>query len=149
MNCPACRSPLKSVTSNGITLDVCTKSCGGVWFDAKELEKFDLLAHDIQEQIVRPIPVSQVVVDRSKARNCPVCPNTVLAQIETSHEIETDQCLSCGGIWLDLGELHALQKVDRKSDEIEKVMREFDQSVSALGGKIPRGLRAIVHLLTK
>lgn len=37
MKCPKCGSDLKETTQHNIAVDVCT-GCGGVWFDAGELD---------------------------------------------------------------------------------------------------------------
>ncbi len=49
-------------------------------------------------------------------RVCPVC-GTETAVLEL-HGTEIDYCFSCGGIWLDSGELEALIGDERKSLEI-------------------------------
>ena len=40
MDCPRNHEPLKEIEFEGVLVDICP-SCGGVWFDPKELEKFD------------------------------------------------------------------------------------------------------------
>jgi len=41
MNCPACGNILEQMTVGDVTVDVCQRGCGGIWFDNFELEKFD------------------------------------------------------------------------------------------------------------
>ena len=38
MQCPRCDGVLKESTFEGVLIDTCAK-CGGIWFDARELEQ--------------------------------------------------------------------------------------------------------------
>ena len=59
-------------------------------------------------------------------RICPVC-DTEMAVLEL-HGIEIDYCFSCGGIWLDAGELEYLMGDSEKSDEILKSFQDVTNS---------------------
>lgn len=39
MNCPKCGMALQEITMKGVAVDQCS-TCGGLWFDAGELERF-------------------------------------------------------------------------------------------------------------
>ena len=41
MKCPACRNELTPFHVRDLTVDVCQGGCGGIWFDAFELQKVD------------------------------------------------------------------------------------------------------------
>ena len=43
IECPACGCEMVKVfdQENGINIDICLNSCGGIFFDNRELEKFD------------------------------------------------------------------------------------------------------------
>ena len=55
-------------------------------------------------------------------RVCPVC-DTEMAVLEL-HGVEIDYCFSCGGIWLDSGELEELIGDEKKSDEIIHLFKD-------------------------
>lgn len=55
-------------------------------------------------------------------RICPVC-GTETAVLEL-HGVEIDYCFSCGGIWLDSGELEQLIGNEDKSAEILKSFKD-------------------------
>jgi len=38
MKCPACKNPLREKGAGDMTLDICYGGCGGIWFDATELQ---------------------------------------------------------------------------------------------------------------
>jgi len=55
-----------------------------------------------------------LVVDRSRKRECPRCAGIKLQRhfFSARRRIEVDECPSCGGCWLDAGEL-ALIRAER------------------------------------
>ena len=55
-------------------------------------------------------------------RVCPVC-DTEMAVLEL-HGVEIDYCFSCGGIWLDSGELEELIGDEKKSDKIIQLFKD-------------------------
>jgi len=102
MKCPACKSPLREKNAGDITLDLCYGGCGGIWFDAAELERVNARAATTLHTIWQ-IPVSNV--KQTDPRSCPRC-NLVLERkwFSEAQQVEIDQCTKCGGIWLDAGE---------------------------------------------
>jgi Zn-finger nucleic acid-binding protein len=103
MKCPACKNPLREKGAGGMTLDVCYGGCGGIWFDATELERVNARAAATLHTIWN-VPVSNVKL--TEPRLCPRCPDQVLERkwFSDSKKVEIDQCARCGGIWLDAGE---------------------------------------------
>ena len=103
MKCPACKSPLREKSAGDITLDLCYGGCGGIWFDAAELERVNARAATTLHTIWQ-IPVSNVKL--TDPRYCPRCPNLILERkwFSDAKQVEIDQCTKCGGIWLDAGE---------------------------------------------
>lgn len=103
MKCPACKNPLREKGAGGMTLDVCYGGCGGIWFDATELERVSAQAATALHTIWQ-VPVSPVKL--SEPRPCPRCPDTILERkwFSDLKRVEIDQCPKCGGIWLDAGE---------------------------------------------
>ena len=103
MICPACKNPLREKGAGGLTLDICYGGCGGIWFDAKELERISANAANSLHSIWS-VPVNSVKL--TEPRKCPRCPDTVLDRkwFSDSKKVEIDQCPKCGGVWLDAGE---------------------------------------------
>jgi len=107
MDCPACGASLHQITVSDITVDVCKDGCGGIWFDNFELEKVDEKYESAGESLLNIKPESPVPIDSSKPRLCPKCPNIKMMRHFRSvkGEVQIDECPSCGGVWLDQGEL--------------------------------------------
>jgi len=103
MKCPACKNPLREKSAGGMTLDVCYGGCGGIWFDASELERVDARAANTLHTIWQA-PVENV--NLTEPRMCPRCANQVLERkwFSDLQKVEIDRCPRCGGIWLDAGE---------------------------------------------
>jgi Zn-finger nucleic acid-binding protein len=103
MKCPACKNPLLEKSAGGMTLDMCYGGCGGIWFDAHELERVAARAaatlHTIWQAPVDPKKLAE-------PRMCPRCAGQVLDRkwFSDLKRVEIDQCPICGGIWLDAGE---------------------------------------------
>lgn len=107
MKCPACDHSLTEKTIAGIQLDICEGGCGGIWFDNYELKKFDEQHEQAGAELLEIDVDRSLTVDHSKRRNCPHCADTVLMRhfYSVNRSVEVDECPSCGGYWLDNGEL--------------------------------------------
>src|SRR4051794_39997956 len=103
MKCPACKEPLREKSAGGMTLDICYGGCGGIWFDATEMERVDARAATTLHTIWQA-PVT--AANLTGPRLCPRCAEQGLDRKWFSHlkKVEIDQCPKCGGIWLDAGE---------------------------------------------
>ena len=86
-----------------MTLDLCYGGCGGIWFDATELERVNAQAATTLHSIWS-VPRRNVL--QTLPRLCPRCPETVLdcKWFSDLKKVEIDQCPKCGGVWLDAGE---------------------------------------------
>lgn len=103
MKCPACKNPLREKSAGEMTLDMCYGGCGGIWFDATELQRVSARAATTLHSIWN-VPTSHVKL--TEPRRCPRCPELILERkwFSDLQKVEIDQCGKCGGIWLDAGE---------------------------------------------
>jgi len=109
MKCPACKAPLLEKNAPGMTLDICYGGCGGIWFDAAELDRVDVRAASTLHTVWQPNREKRPLTE---PRPCPRCPEQVLERkwFSAAKTVEIDQCPSCGGIWLDDGEFSLIYK---------------------------------------
>lgn len=86
-----------------MTVDICYGGCGGIWFDAAELERVGARAAANLHTIWQA-PVGNV--KSAEPRKCPRCPEQILERkwFSDLQKVEIDQCAHCGGVWLDAGE---------------------------------------------
>ena len=107
MKCPACSNNLKMWQVGAIEVDVCDEGCGGVWFDAFELQKAGRARETVAAKLNTVRRDEAVVVDLMAKRGCPRCEGVKLKRhfFSPTTKVHVDQCPSCGGYWLDYGEL--------------------------------------------
>ena len=112
MDCPRCKTQLKVNTVTDVKLsfeaDTCP-NCGGIWFDKNELFKIDKIIEPTFLEI-RKIPKKS---EQLATLYCPSCsdhPRLEKAEHPRDSKVIFDYCETCKGIWLDKGELEAIQK---------------------------------------
>ncbi|HMP83884.1 MAG TPA: zf-TFIIB domain-containing protein [Verrucomicrobiota bacterium] len=112
MKCPACDHELTEMKFGGVTVDACNGGCAGIWFDAFELQKVDEHKEVPGEHLLRIQRDPALKVDLSRRRECPRCDGVKLKRhfFSAKKRVEVDQCPSCGGYWLDDGELEKIRQ---------------------------------------
>jgi uncharacterized protein len=107
MKCPACYNELTQLRAGDLVVDVCQGGCGGIWFDAFELQKADEESERLAEPLLHIRRNERLAVDKSRKRECPRCTGIKLHRhfFSAKRRVEVDQCPNCGGYWLDAGEL--------------------------------------------
>lgn len=112
MNCPACGNQLNPYPAGAITVDVCAGGCGGIWFDAFELQKMDESSEPVPPDLLQLRKEAHVQTDTPAKRRCPKCEGVVMRRhfFSAQKKVEVDSCPNCGGYWLDAGELAAVRK---------------------------------------
>jgi len=132
MKCPVCSHELHPFSTADFDVDICSDGCAGIWFDRDEFEKCNESTEPFPAGLLRVKKVRDVVVDRSKLRACPKCEGVTMERIMVDPEIrlEIDRCGSCGGHWLDIGELEYLRKADQEDRELQARLRSYEQRVN-------------------
>ena len=116
LKCPRCDRALRNdsfdkynsdLSTSTIGVDEC-ESCGGIWFDKGELEEVQDLV-DVTLIEIRKIPTP---TEQYTQLNCPRCKNTVMEKVQNTRDkkVIMDVCPNCKGVWLDGGELKAIQQ---------------------------------------
>ena len=130
--CPRTRTPLKKVTLDGITLDI-SEACGGVWFDNFELRKFADVEDSAGDALVELLePYYCAEIDHEERLSCPRCDGIVLMRsfYSPKMQVEIDTCPSCGGVWLDPGDLGRMRALFGSEEEREQYVQTFVEEVS-------------------
>lgn len=118
LRCPACYHPLTPHTIGAVTVDVCEGGCGGAWFDSFELQR--IAETDHATEALASVPhAERINLDPTRKRQCPRCDGVKLIRHFASglRRVEVDHCPSCGGYWLDYGELDKV--IEEKSQEAQ------------------------------
>ena len=106
MNCPKCEGQaLTPASVKGIEVDRC-RNCDGIWFDSEELTA--VLNLDTKSRRGLQSHHEDTLRDQIRGR----CPRdqSKLFRMYSAHaeSVVLDTCPTCGGIWLDAGELSKL-----------------------------------------
>jgi uncharacterized protein len=130
MQCPRDATELEPETYEGeVVVDRC-RSCDGIWLDRGELESIQsTIEHDYSEQLAGVNVVAKAYeLARQKARpvvNCPSCGSSMHAEeYAYCSLILVDRCVKCGGIWLDSGELQALERFFEREADVHRGVRK-------------------------
>ncbi len=132
MNCPKCtigkleekivRGLKVKDEINSLTVDQCF-ACGGVWFDADELDQA------IKQWVIDDLEQSfSIISSDQKERKefddrsikCPRCAGKTLFK-KKMHKTVVDVCGTCKGIWLDGDEL---SKFDSGDEAMQEALEE-------------------------
>lgn len=112
MKCPACNRTLARRKVGSIQLDVCLGGCGGIWFDADELNRVNEEQPNRDEQILEIAhdPALQTA-DDAHERPCPHCTGQRMDRrlFSLGTGVVLDRCPQCDGVWLDAGELEKIR----------------------------------------
>jgi Zn-finger nucleic acid-binding protein len=94
-----------------VVVDVCQGGCGGIWFDAFELQKVDE-RKEAGANLLHITRDERIQVDPDCKRECPRCPTIKLSRhfFSARRRVQVDECPNCGGYWLDYGELGQIRE---------------------------------------
>jgi hypothetical protein len=125
MKCPACFNELKPLQVGQVTVDVCQGGCGGIWFDALELQRVDEQDEAAGEWLLDIQRDKSIQVDARRKRECPRCEGVKLERhfFSRKRQVEVDDCPGCVGYWLDAGELERIRQEMKEA----KVIRQARQ----------------------
>ena len=108
MICPVCKKVMLVIEYNEIELDYCNQ-CGGVWFDAGELELM-LKSADTENDMLKNIFNSMGAATKEGKRRCPLCNKNMKKVNIGQPDILIDACEQGEGLWCDGGEILKLVK---------------------------------------
>lgn len=140
MKCPVDRTDLLGRRYEGeITVDLCP-ACHGVWLDPGELEAIEEThERDHAEELARMADLGYNAYELAQQKHgrtlyCPRCG----AEMETREyarcsQVMIDVCPRAHGIWLDRGEIEALEVFfERSRAEARTLRRGFFRSLRSL-----------------
>jgi Zn-finger nucleic acid-binding protein len=115
-----------------VTVDVCLGGCGGIWFDNFELQKLDDPQELAGQMLVNVKRREDLQIDYSRRRSCPHCHVVMMRHFFSQlRRVEVDECPSCGGYWLDAGELALIREERQGEQERQMAVEQYLSEVSA------------------
>jgi len=116
MRCPKDgNETFKKNYEKDVEVDSCSH-CGGIWLDVGELEAIQSIReNDYRDQIGAEADTLRQAAELACQREAPAlsCPHCAVELARREYgftsQILVDVCPSCSGVWLDPGELQALE----------------------------------------
>jgi Zn-finger nucleic acid-binding protein len=124
---------LTEVQVGDLRVDVCQGGCGGIWFDAFELQRADDATEAVGERLLEVPRRAAAAPDPARKRECPRCEGVKLSRhfYSAKRRVEVDECPNCGGCWLDAGELAQI-RAERKEAASAAQARESNISAEMI-----------------
>lgn len=144
IKCPACGKNMEKVyiPAEGINIDICTEGCGGIFFDNREFDKFNEEHEDISVIEAKLRGKEFELTDENAVRNCPVCgAQMVKNKSAAKGDVKVDDCYSCGGKFLDYGELFKIREeykndLDRGNAAMEYLYSKIGKELSDIDKEV-------------
>ena len=120
MNCPACGKEMVEKKIGETIIDFCENGCKGVWFDNFELTRMDEVG-EVDESLISDILNSEKdpANDGRDSIKCPKCNINLHEHRYRGGKVKIDECYSCGGIYLDSGELKEITEQFKSDSELK------------------------------
>ena len=127
IKCPACGEVMEKISISGknFKIDVCTQGCGGIFFDNREFEHFDEQHENIEDILLALEGKTFKNPTIHKHRICPNCLATMVTNGTVKSSCIIDVCYSCGGKFLDGGELEKIRNEFKSEAERSEAFNSF------------------------
>ncbi len=112
MNCPRCAVPLGDVTPDlkvSAVQGLGCPQCTGVWLEQEDLDRLQEIV-DVTWFELRHIPPPELQAELLTCPRWRPARHLNKVQSERDRKVVLDACEHCHGVWLDGGELHAIQE---------------------------------------
>ncbi len=142
MNCPVCGKSMVEENFGNVRIDVCKQGCKGIWFDWGELKKLDESHEGAGEALGEALKSPRVNDAERGPLNCPKCGIAMHAhKYRNAKEVNVDECYSCGGFFLDSGELQAIREQHMSNEERDTYIQKLMDDTPMTKGAGKAGLR--------
>lgn len=150
MKCPLCGNEMSEKDFGGVTIDYCDNGCKAIWFDNYEIKKLDEKTEGTGESLNDALSVEYKERDRNKKLDCPHCNVTLHEHRYRNGKIKIDECYTCGGIFLEPGELKILRE-EFKDDatiesEVTEILKNNKEYVNVMANRDKDGKQRLINI---
>jgi uncharacterized protein len=119
MKCPACENELTEHKVSGVSVNICSGSCGGLWFHLTQTRKIERLKPGAGSALLHFEVADGVKTYRGAEHPCPNCKTTLLYRHFFSRKFDTEvnQCSKCSGFWIDVSGLAKIMQSQQAEKE--------------------------------
>jgi len=118
MKCPACGGNMEEKDFGNVKVDVCS-NYHGLWFDNFEIEKLDESTEGSGKELLKALS-EQFKNNKEVPMKCPSCATALHKHRYRMSNVVIDECYSCGGVFLNSGELALIRDSFKNDEKIEK-----------------------------
>ncbi len=130
MECPNCNKPMVEKDFGGVFVDVCELGCNGIWFDWMELIKLNEREEGSGPALKDALHTKIATTSRDGKINCPHCHVPMFEHLyKANKSVRVDECYSCGGFFLDQGELFEIRNGCMNEQEYNKSLDQLVQHI--------------------
>jgi len=113
-----------------VQVDVCKNGCKGIWFDWGELKRLDEKNEGLDRALDEALKSPRVNDEDRGSIKCPKCSIAMHAhKYSSAKEVNVDECYSCGGFFLDSGDLREIRDNYMSEEErdayVQKLVNEM------------------------
>ncbi len=158
MQCPVCGKEMVS-EDFGVDVDVCENGCKGIWFDWGKLAMLDQKNEGVGAALEAALRSPRHNDANRGPIQCPKCHIPMHShKFQRDKEVNVDECYSCGGFFLDSGELTEIRnhymtdaEVRAYGDKLANAVPEYRQAVKELDVEEKRlaAIQSFTKLLTR
>jgi Zn-finger nucleic acid-binding protein len=130
MKCPVCQKEMVTEDFGGVKVDVCVNGCKSMWFDWQELIRLDENKEGFGEALNQALKYPRVNDASRGPLNCPKCGIPMHThKYKSAKEVNVDECYSCGGFFLDSGELSEIRENFMSEQERKEYCQQLLQGI--------------------
>jgi len=119
----------------GLKVEVCEDGCKGIWFDHSELEKLDQVGEGMGPALETALRSPRMNTAPRGPINCPRCGIQMHThKFKRDKEVNVDECYSCGGFFLDSGELKEIRDHYMSDAEVKVYADQITSAVPGFDG---------------
>ena len=130
MQCPVCKKEMIEEDFGGVRVDVCKIGCRGIWFDWMELRKLDEKNEGLSAALEEALNSPRVSDEGRGKIDCPRCGIPMYShRFKKSKGVNVDECVNCGGFFLDSGELRVVRDTHMSDEEHQEYLERLAEDV--------------------
>jgi len=130
MQCPVCKNEMIEEDFEGVQVDVCRTGCRGLWFDWMELRRLDENNEGMSAALEEALNSPRISDEGRGKIDCPKCGIPMYShRFKKSKEVNVDECVNCGGFFLDSGELRVVRETHMSDEEHQEYLERLAKDV--------------------
>jgi len=143
MNCPVCGISMVKKDLGNVSVDVCENGCKGIWFDRGQLKDLDESHEGFGKALEEALKSPRATDTNRGPLKCPKCDLEMHEhKYKNAKQVDVDECYSCGGFFLDSGELSQIRDNHMNEEERDAYVQKLIEDTPLRDNTYKAKLRA-------